>query len=263
MANDENKKDVKGSLRGMFNSVKSSVQDIKLPDVKLPDVKLPEVKLPDVKLSNIKLPEVKMPGILQKKDDQDDAPNVQEEIRTISVQSAIKIIYYMISADGEMHENELQRFGEISKEMDPDFDSKREDVIASCEGQMNKLIDPEDYFAVLQDGVEDAISIGKNTKDGGIAPKVLIWDLITVAYSDGVYDENERKLLKYVVRKLNVDKAVFLEMESSYLTLEDLEKELAWIKTTDRPYLKIEAMVNEIADRKTVIFESIKDLMAF
>jgi len=32
-------------------------------------------------------------------------------------------------------------------------------------------------------------------------------------------------------------------------------------QTTDRPYLTIEAMVNEIADRKNVIFESVKDLI--
>jgi len=50
-------------------------------------------------------------------------------------------------------------------------------------------------------------------------------------------------------------------MESSIMTMMDLEKELNWIKTTDRPYLTIEAMVNEIQDRKNVIFESIKDLI--
>lgn len=51
-------------------------------------------------------------------------------------------------------------------------------------------------------------------------------------------------------------------MESSLLTLMDIEKELTWIKTTNRPYLVIEAMVNELADRKNVIFESVKDLIS-
>ena len=64
------------------------------------------------------------------------------------------------------------------------------------------------------------------------------------------------------MRKLNIDKSVFLEMESSILALMDLEKELSWIKTTDRPYLTIDAMVNELANRKNVIFESVKDLIA-
>ena len=68
--------------------------------------------------------------------------------------------------------------------------------------------------------------------------------------------------MKYIVRKLAIGKDVFLEMENSILTMMDLENELHWIKTTDRPYLTIEMMVNEIADRKNVIFESIKDLIS-
>lgn len=84
---------------------------------------------------------------------------------------------------------------------------------------------------------------------------------MTIAYSDESYDETERKLLKYIVRKLQIDKAVFLEMESSILTILDIEKEIAWIKTTDRPYLTIEARVNELAKRQAVIFDSVKDLI--
>lgn len=89
----------------------------------------------------------------------------------------------------------------------------------------------------------------------------LVWDLLTIAYSDESYDETERKLLKYIVRKLQIDKAVFLEMESSILTILDIEKEIVWIKTTDRPYLTIEARVNELTKRQAVIFDSVKDLI--
>ena len=89
----------------------------------------------------------------------------------------------------------------------------------------------------------------------------MIWNLLTIAYSDESYDETERKLLKYIVRKLQIDKAVFLEMESSILTILDIEKEIAWIKTTDRPYLTIEARVNELTKRQAAIFDSVKDLI--
>ena len=114
---------------------------------------------------------------------------------------------------------------------------------------------------VLQDGVEDAILSSNVVADTFITPKLLVWDLLTIAYSDESYDERERKLLKYIVRKLGVDKAVFLEMESSMLTILDIEKEIAWIKTTDQPYLTIEARINELTKRKAVIFESVKDLI--
>ena len=85
--------------------------------------------------------------------------------------------------------------------------------------------------------------------------------VISMQNSDGNYDETERRILKYVVRKLNIDKAVFLELENSIVTLLDLEKELQWIKTTDRPYLTIEARVNELTKRQAVIFDSVKDLI--
>lgn len=114
----------------------------------------------------------------------------------------------------------------------------------------------------VQDMAADAKqSREKKKADTFITPKLLVWDLLTIAYSDESYDETERKLLKYIVRKLQIDKAVFLEMESSILTILDIEKEIAWIKTTDRPYLTIEARVNELTKRQAVIFDSVKDLI--
>ena len=183
-------------------------------------------------------------------------------IRAISTRNAIKIIYYLMAADGEIYHSEEEKFDSIGKELDPKFFENKESIVKECELQLKKVIDPEDYYDVLQDGVEDALLSSKQTADTFITPKLLVWDLLTIAYSDESYDEAERKLLKYIVRKTNIDKSVFLEMESSILTLMDIEKEISWIKTTNRPYLTIEAMVNELADRKNVIFESVKDLIA-
>lgn len=183
-------------------------------------------------------------------------------ITAISTWNAIKIIYYMMAADGEIFHSEEEKFDSIGKELDPNFKDNREQIIKECQQQLDKVIDPEDYYDTLQEGVEDALVHSRQTADTFITPKLLVWDLLTIAYSDESYDENERKLIKYIVRKTNIDKAVFLEMESSIMTLMDIEKELAWIKTTDKPYLVIEAMVNELADRKSVIFDSVKDLIS-
>ena len=83
-----------------------------------------------------------------------------------------------------------------------------------------------------------------------------------MAYSDDSYGEEEQRLIKYIARKTNIDRAVMLEMESSIRTILAIENELHWIKTTNRPYLTIEAMVNELEDRKAVIFDSIKELIS-
>ena len=154
-----------------------------------------------------------------------------------------------------------EKFDSIGKELDPKFVERKEQIVKECRAQLDKIIDKEDYYDTLQDGIEDALINSNPTEDSFVTPKLLVWDLLTIAYSDENYDETERKLLKYVVRKTDIDKAVFLEMENSILTLMDVENELSWIKTTEKPYLTIEAMVNELMERRSVIFESVKDLI--
>ena len=249
MAKIEYGKGLKDKLQGAVDSAKTVAKEVKIPEVK--------VKAPDVKatVANIKDAMKKKDGDNKKEDSE------VLEIKIVSTRSALKIIYYLMAADGEVFHSEEEKFDAIGKELDPDFEKNKEQIVKECQAQLDKVMEPDDYYDVLQDGVEDALILSRQTADTFITPKLLVWDLLTVAYSDESYDEAEKKLIKYIVRKTNIDKAVFMEMESSILTLMDIEKELSWIKTTNKPYLVIEAMVNELADRKNVIFESVKDLI--
>lgn len=233
-------------MQESVNSVASAAKNIKLPDVKIPEVKAPDVK----KMAS------DVQGVFKKKEKVED-----KSLRVLSTKSAIQIIYYLISADGEISEAEEKRFEEICNELDTEFEKHKDELIASCKKELEKVIDEGDYADVLQDAAEKAILESKPTRDAFITPKLLLWDLLSIAYSDDLYHESERKLLKYLVRKMDIDKAVFLELESSMLTIMDIEKEIDWIKTTNRPYLTIEGMVNELMDRRNVVFESIKDLI--
>lgn len=273
MSKKENKISLKDRLQGAVESAKSAVYKVDLSSAKekfqetaesakdaAKKVKLPEVKAPDLK------------NVFKKKEEKESdekTPQESEEevvealnIKAISTRNAIKIIYYLMAADGEIFHSEEEKFDAIGQELDPNFKENREKIISECKKQLDKVIDPDDYYDTLQDGVEDALIRSRETADTFITPKLLVWDLLTIAYSDESYDEAERKLLKYIVRKTDIDKAVFLEMESSILTLMDIENELNWIKTTNKPYLTIEAMVNELVDRRNVIFESVKDLIS-
>lgn len=242
-------KRAKGTMQGAMDSVKNAAKDVKIPDVKVPDVKGAQEKLQQIK------------GNLAKRGGSEDGNLSIGGIRSISTRNALKIFYYLMAADGRIFDSEEEKFDAIGLELDPLFAEHRDQIVKECQAHLEKIIDPEDYFDVLRDGVDEALRSSRSTEDTFITPKLLLWDLMTIAYSDGDYDETERKILKQIVYKLNIDKAVFLELENSILTLMDLEKELQWIKTTDRPYLTIEMMVNEIADRKNMIFDSVKDLI--
>ena len=273
------KKDLGGMLKGKLkeasDTVKNTVKDAKLPDVNLPDIKIPDVKVPDQVKNVFKKSDVTKEETVddnkeinaeqeqeaaEKKDAELSKSEIQA-VRGVSPINALKIFYYMMAADGTIDLKEEEKFDFIGKEIDSDFDENKQYVVKKCEEQLGKVIDSDDYYDTVQDGVEEAL-LSQQVLDKGYVPaRMLVWDLLTLAYSDESYNDVERKLMKYIVRKVDIPKDVFLEMENSYLTVTDLEKELAWIKTTDRPYLTIETQVKEIERREQAIYESIKALI--
>lgn len=126
---------------------------------------------------------------------------------------------------------------------------------------MDKTTGTSDYYDAIKNGIETALSEEQVSKNGYVTPKLLLWDLLTIANSDREYGEEERDILKHVVQKLNIAKDVFLEMESSVLTISDIEKEITWIKGTDRPYLVIEKQVKELEKRRADILLAAKVLI--
>lgn len=188
-------------------------------------------------------------------------PLLPVDVQKIPLYSALKIIYYLMSVDGSVSQEENDKFDVLGNDFVNDFASLKEILVEECKVSVVNTIDAVDYYDVVQEAVEDLLLTPIKSEDVCVSPKFVLWNLLAFAYSDENYAEAERRLIKYFVRKLNIDKAILLELESSLVTLMDLEKELAWIKTTDKPYLTIEAIVKELENRKRVIFESIKDII--
>lgn len=182
-------------------------------------------------------------------------------IKAIAPQSAVKVFYFLMSADGEIAAEEEEKFEQIGRELDPGFDGYKDAIISECKKQLEKLIDTGDFYDTLQDGVETALTEEQISIIGYLTPKLLLWDLMTIAYCDKEYNETERRLLKYIVRKLNISKDVFLDMESMLAAVNDIEREIAWIKTTDRPYLTIEKQIKELEKRRNDILLTAKALI--
>ena len=125
------------------------------------------------------------------------------EVKRIATRNALQIIYYLMAADGTVCPSEEEKFDAIGIELDPDFADSKPAIIKNCQTQLKKVIDPEDYYDVLQDGVEDALQHTSEAADTSITSKLLVWNLLTLAYSDKSCDKTERKLLKDIVRKLH------------------------------------------------------------
>ena len=222
------------------NAVSSAVHDIKEFDFKNFSNDLSE----------------KAKKLLKEKDEEEEANK-----KLITGKCAAKVMYYLMAADGEVYHSEEEKYYEICQQLYPRFDKDKETIIKECKNQVEKVIDTEDSYDVMIEGMADAFAEMNKTVKAGITPKMLIWDMFVVAYSDEQYSENERKLIKYVSRKLNISKTVFMELENSMLTLNALKEEKEWLKNTDRPYAQIESAIKEVEERKATVMESINNLI--
>lgn len=186
----------------------------------------------------------------------------------LKAKDATKIFYYLMAADGNVSIAELDKFAEIGKEIDPNyFLNYKNDVIDECKRQLENVIDPEDYYDVVKEGItevlseDDPFSINFRIGTRYVESPTLIWNLLIIAFSDGEYSQNERYLIKYIVRKLKIDKTFFLELENSIKTIEKINTEIKWIKNTNNSSQIIEDTIDELDERKYIIFQSVKLLI--
>lgn len=180
----------------------------------------------------------------------------------ISVSAALKIFYYLIAADGEIKNEEMEKLDSIGQSLDPKFPEYREHFLKECASELQREKAPGDDYDIYEEASDRALRTEIKEDDSFLPANVFIWNMLVVACNDGKFDSKERNLIRHLVRSYKIDYAVYLEMESSALAALDIETELQWIKTTDRPYLQIEELVNELNNRRDTIYRSVEDLIA-
>ena len=191
-----------------------------------------------------------------------------------SVRDALRIMYCMILIDGNVSEEEEEKFCEIGLAYDQDFDACKKQLIDECNGVVQSesaqgidfvsivSVDSEEYYDQIHDYVGDLIKEENFYQTEGVRAKWLIWNLLAIAYSEGDYSTNERRLMRYIAKKSGVDNTVLLEMEHTFSTLIAIEKEEEWLKSSDRPYKVIEERVVELSNRKNAIMQGINALIS-
>ena len=170
---------------------------------------------------------------------------------------AISVFYYLIAVDGNVTESEVDTFISVGKELDPIFFDQYKDEIAStyCE-QIQTMIEDEDFYDVIAEGVDKALVNVVEDGSGGISSRLLLWNLLVVAFSDGEYSQAERRLIKHIVRTQGIEKDIFLEMEQLMKANVAVSKELETMERSDKPYNEMRPIIEELEGRRTVIINS-------
>lgn len=182
--------------------------------------------------------------------------------RIISKSGALKAFYYLMAVDGDAC-IELSKFNEIGAElMKEEFGNNRQPIIDECETQISIASAEDDRYDIIQEGLDKALNEISNSPEEGLMPRLLIWDMLSIAYFDDSYMDSEKRLIAHVARVLEVEKDVLMEMEHLMKTAGAVMKELEILNSSKKPYSEIRPIVDEIEKRKLTIMKAAEELIA-
>lgn len=169
----------------------------------------------------------------------------------------LKVIYYLISSDRKVEDSEMEKFNELIKKYSS-LSSANQNIIFECEKQLEKSFDSSDYADVLKEGIDECLRASYFDEQG---KRNLVWMLVNVAFSDNDYSDTEINLIRYVVRKLDMDKSYLAEMEDSVKALVALQNKKSWAENCGKSYNDVKAIIDTIEKDREILTESITNLV--
>ncbi len=187
-------------------------------------------------------------NVIQTSKDVKEALKVEKDNSTISLESAMTIIYLLMAVDNTVDKQEIVVFKEIfnETELEPT-------VYDSITERCNKIIEEAQSDYYLDVIHENILTILKEEQpsDLRINKKLLLWNLLTIAKADGSYSEEEQRMINTVSRTLSIDKAILPEMEMAYDSIMDI----------DQAKVEDESDYDQLQHRKEVIMNSVYQLI--
>lgn len=183
-------------------------------------------------------------------------------MKVYSLKSAIKAFYFLTAIDGEIEEEELKQLDQIGNELDKDnFNKYRDEIIAECVSLIESA--HGDYrYDIISHALDVSLGNGDCKEEIVVTPRLLVWNLLSIAYSNNQYDAEERRLIMHVSVVTGVEESILLEMENYIETAKAIEKEMKGLESLNRPYGEIKPIADELENRLLVIRESAQALIA-
>lgn len=135
-----------------------------------------------------------------------------------------------------------------------------EDFATYCKS-IDDLDKDENYYNNIINHVAEALIHSKTTPNGTIGKRLLLWNLLSVAYSDNEYSKTEKDILYIVNHIMEIDESTIQEMEADVATIYTIENEIEFLKNTNRNYQKVQEKLSVLEERKTTIMDSVRELL--
>lgn len=194
------------------------------------------------------------------------------ELKRVGKQEAVKIAYYLMAVDGNVVRCEKALFKTVAEgfgvddanvweeavdKTDEILDStdNLETIYKKVEIEVDKLIKNSEVNEVLRDLNECVFSLPS------ISSNLLVWNLMTLAIKDLDYSDNERRLIEYIAKELEVDRGALVEMDNSIRALYSIQNEMRWLEENVENKYEYIYITNELEERIRIIEDSVKLLI--
>lgn len=175
--------------------------------------------------------------------------------------NALSVFYYLIAVDGYVTDSEIETYTSVCRELDPFFDQYSNEISALYCEHIQTMIEDEDFYDVIIEGVDKLLANSCDDGVDGISSRLLLWNLLVVAFADGDYTSLKRRFIKHIVRTKNIGKEVFLEMEQLMKANVAVTKEIETMERSEKPYNEIRPIIDELEGRRMIIINSAKALI--
>lgn len=182
--------------------------------------------------------------------------------KVISKEGALKVFYFLMLVDGvTTFEKDCLR--EIGTELlGNTFSTVVGKIIYECESDISSAEANNERYDLIQEGIDRALNETAPSVAEGLVPRLLVWNMLTLAYSDSDYSENENRLISHVVRILQIDKSVFAEMKQLINVAHSIQEEKETLENSPRPYSEVRLIIEEIEKRKQIIIKAAMALIS-
>lgn len=186
----------------------------------------------------------------------------QNKEHLISYEDAMRVIFCLIAVDRIVSNKEIEKFNDIGIQIDPLFSYYRERIMEECDLEFSKAQDYEDYYDIVHDYAAHIIRNSQIRGDKAINGKSLYWNLLATAFVDEGYSENEKRLIRFIARELEIDKTVTLEMETALKTLLAIDEEEHYLQESGRTYKEVQKHLEDLDDRRQAIMQGVFALVS-
>lgn len=140
------------------------------------------------------------------------------------------MLYYLyMMSDGGISYNEQNMFNDICKEMRVDEGIKHS-VIAECKEIAKHSENTLDI--IKSENIDEIVRSGIFGLKNASSLATIIWNLVNLGYADTYYSDEEKKIVRYFLKKWNINSEVYQEMVDTADTMLALSKQKDWITST-------------------------------